>query len=211
MDAILLESHRDLNVRNGPSGLVKWLRRLAATLVVLTVATMGSVVLAQRFSDGPMGPLQGGSFQTGEVVSGPISDWSFINDSDGGLPEIELIGPGTSRITGLMLHDNELYIPCDLGFMGNRDYGSGRWMAQAILSVKRWHQDALEDGRLVIRLNGKRYGGTATRVTDPDLLMALRAQVEDMGRQFYGLEQLPDAPSKSPNDIWFFRVASRAI
>ncbi len=196
----------------GTTTVFRWLGRSAIAFAILVIVLIVAVLIAQRVSDGPMGPLQGGSFRSGELVPGPVANWLFVEQTTG-MPEIELVAPQTSRIAGLMLNDGQLYIPCDLGFMANRSWGSSTtlWFGRAMSVLKRWHIDAVEDGRVVIRLDGKRYGGQVTKVIDPDLVAALRAQVEQMAKDFGGLESLPPAPTEEPNDIWFFHVAPRAI
>jgi hypothetical protein len=188
------------------------LKKLAFTLALLVILLVGGVLVAQRVSDGPMGPLQGGNFKTGEIVAEPVDDWSTVRDLTGS-GEILLVGPGTSRITGLLLHRGKLYIPCDLGFMANRDWDSAatEWFGLAMAWFKRWHRDAIEDGRAIVRLGGKLYGGQLTKVTDPDLEHELRALTEQVAREFGGLEVLPPAPAEEPNDIWFFHVSPRAL
>ncbi len=74
---------------------------------------------------------------------------------------------------------------------------------------KRWHEDALSDGRAVLRIGGNLYERQAVRVTDPALDAALRAQLEDMARQWLGDTARSPAPTEGPRDIWFFRMDPR--
>ena len=187
----------------------KWLRRFAIGLGTVVLVLVTAVFITQRVSDGPIGPLQGGPFTTGELVTQPVADWSFVNDAQG-VSEILLVGPGTSRITGLMLLDGDLYIPCDLGYMWNRDWDF-RWIGYTLYLVKSWHKDALEDGRIEIRLDGKRYPGQAVRVTDPGLLTSLRSQLEEMAAKLVAPAPIPAAPTEPPAEIWFFRVDPRPV
>ena len=87
------------------------IKKIVTGFVVVVVLFIVGVLIAQKVSDGPMGPLQGGPFKTGEIVVRQ-TDWSFVEQANG-LPEILLIAPGTSRITGLIVYKRELYIPCD--------------------------------------------------------------------------------------------------
>ena len=123
--------------------------------------------------------------------------------------ELELVGPGTSRYTGIMVHDGQVYIPCDLGFMWGRFTGTTRNVLHLIYLFKHWHEDALQDGRVVIRADGKRYEGQAVKVTDPSLDTALRSQLEDMAKVWVAPDTLGPAPTEPPNDIWFFRIDPR--
>jgi hypothetical protein len=124
--------------------------------------------------------------------------------------ELELSGPGTSRWVGIMQREGELFVPCDLGFMWGRFSGTQRHVLHLIYVFKHWHEDALSDGRAVLRIDGTRYAGQAERVTDPALVAALRAQLEEMGRQWVAPEPLAPPPSEGPRDIWFFRITGRA-
>ena len=177
---------------------------VAAVLFVLLVAT---VLVAQRVSDGPIGPLGGGPLRTGTIVTEPNVDWSFL----GGGKEIELqlVEPPRSRITGSLVYEGQLFVPCDLGFFWRRIPNAGfRWIAGAIFAVKHWHEDALRDGRAVLRIEGKRYERQAVRVTDPALLAALRSIFEERAKQYMGTGGLLDVPA-DPEAIWFFRMDPR--
>ncbi|HKC50174.1 MAG TPA: hypothetical protein VKF60_05225 [Myxococcota bacterium] len=178
----------------------------AAILVVLLIATM---LVAQRVSDGPIGPLGGGPLRTGALVTESNVDWSFL----GGGKEIELqlVAPPRSRITGSLVHDGQLFVPCDLGFFWRRIPNAGlRWIGGVIYSVKRWHEDALRDGRVVLRVAGKRYERQAVRVTDPELLATLRSIFEERAKQYLGTGALLDVPA-DPDAIWFFRMDPRPV
>ncbi len=187
------------------------IKKIVTGFVVVVVSFIVGVLIAQKVSDGPMGPLQGGPFKTGEIVVRQ-TDWSFVEQAYG-LPEILLVAPGTSRITGLIVYKRELYIPCDLGFMANRSWNdpATQWFSIAMSVLKRWHKDAAEDGRAVIRLDGKRYGAQLTKVTDPDLAAELRLRLEQIAKDAGGLDKLPPRPTEEPNDIWFFNVAPRTL
>ena len=70
-------------------------------------------------------------------------------------------------------------------------------------------EDAVRDGRVVLRIAGKRYPRQAVRVTDPELLATLRSQLEEMAGQWVAPEPLGEAPTDGPRDIWFFRMDPR--
>jgi hypothetical protein len=178
--------------------------KVAAVLVVVLCAT---VLVAQRFSDGPMGPISGGPLRAGELVSERDVDWSFLGG--GGEIELQLVEPPGSRTTGALVHDGQLFVPCDLGFMWRRISRTPlRWMLAGIYSVKHWHEDALHDGRVVLRVSGKRYERQAVRVTDPELLATLRSRLEDGAKRYFGPDGLLDVPA-DPEAIWFFRMDPR--
>src|SRR5512147_2109644 len=61
--------------------VLRWLVRIVVFVVVLIA--LGFV--AASFHDGPLGPIPGGALVRGELVTAPVTDWSFAD-----VPEIEL-------------------------------------------------------------------------------------------------------------------------
>lgn len=195
-----------------------WSGYAARGVGIVILTCIGAVFVAQRLSDGPLnemipgGPLRAGALAPEAELAGDLAAMSRCADAV--CPplkpiELELTGPGTSRYVGIMLHDGQVYLPCDLGFMWGRFAGNQRHVLHLIYLFKHWHKDAVRDGRLAIRVNGKRYEGQAVRVTDAATNAALRAQLEDMARQWVAPAVLGPAPTYGPNDIWFFRVDPR--
>lgn len=175
----------------------------AAGLIVLLFA---AVLVAQRFSDGPMGPISGGPLRAGELVADRDVDWTYF---PGGEIELQLVEPAGSRTTGAFVHEGQLYVPCDLGFISRRVPSTRfRLILAAISSVKHWHQDALRDGRVVLRIKGNRYERQAVRVTDPATLATLRSILENAADQVFSPPGLLDVPV-DPEAIWFFRMDPR--
>ncbi len=196
----------------------RWWGYAGRALGVLILALIGSVFIAQRLSDGPLndllpgGPLKAGELAPEQSLAAALT--AIGSCTDGVCPpmkpiELELTGPGTSRYTGIMVRDGQVYIPCDLGFMWGRFSGKQRAVLHVIYLFKHWHEDALRDGRVVVRVDGKRYEGQAVRVTDPGTDAALRSQLEDMAREWVAPAALAAAPTEGPRDIWFFRVDPR--
>jgi hypothetical protein len=171
-------------------------------LVGLVVLAIVALLIAQRLSDGPMAFVQGGPFKTGEWVETPVTDWRFAADKD---MAFELVGPGTSRTAGVMVHDGIGYITCDLGFIWNRLENASTSVLRLIYLFKTWHHDAQADGRAVIRIDGKRYPVYLVRVTNPRQIAELKVALEQLAETYFGGE-LPAAPTEPPNDIWFFRI-----
>ena len=172
---------------------------------VLVLALLALVFAAGRFADGPLGPIAGGPLRSGELVTAPVREWPI----DGGAQvELQLVEPPHSRTTGALIYEGKLYVPCDLGFIWRRLPSAGmRGIARVLWTVKHWHEDALRDGRVVLRIGGKRYPGQAVRVEDPATLAALRAIMEDRAAK-YMHATLTDAPA-DPDAIWFFRIDPR--
>ena len=156
---------------------MKWIRRLALLLAVLVLA-VAALAFGSRFADGPLEPFRGGPFKSGEWVEDPDVNWLFAAD----VKEVELESGEGSRITWILVVDGEAYVPCSLRFPPG----------------KRWHLDALEDPRAVLRIDGRRFRRRLVREEDP----ARRQRLFDVGRAKYGYP--PDTPL---DQIWFFRLA----
>jgi hypothetical protein len=155
--------------------VIRWIVRIAISLVVLAVV----VVLGARLHDGPLGPLPGGSLASGEVVAGPVADWSFAKD----VMEIELQleSQTKSRTVWIIVHDGRAYVPAAT------EYPPG----------KTWHRAALEDGRAVLRIVGKRYPVALAKVEDEALARAIGQTASNK------YTARPGGP------VWFFAVQPR--
>ncbi|MEX0942648.1 MAG: hypothetical protein WD002_08900 [Pseudomonadales bacterium] len=184
-----------------------WLKYIGIFLGATIAIAIVAVLITQRVSDGPIEFLQGGSFKTGELVEAPITDWSFAEDKR---TEFELVGYGTSRTAGFIIHEGVAYMTCDLGFMWNRfDGGMQKWILNLIYVFKRWHEDAVEDGRGLLRVEGKLYKTNFVKVEDPGLNAILRSRLEDLAREYFAPQELGPPPTQAPNDVWFFRMDPR--
>ena len=187
------------------------MRRLLLSVALVVAVFAAGLYVAHKVSDGPMGPISGGPLRAGPLVTDPNVDW--LTELESGQPgrgiELELVSTRESRTVGAFVHDGQLYVPCDLGFLWRRTPNAGmRLMGGLIASVKHWHEDAMKDGRVVLRIAGKRYERQAVRVTDPELLTALRAHTEEGVAKFFGQPLMP-GPADS-DAIWFFRMEPRA-
>lgn len=155
--------------------VVRWLIRIVAAFALLA----GAVVLSARYADGPLGPFPGGPLASGPFVTQQVDDWGFAT----GVEEIELQldAQTRSRTTWVLVHDGKAYIPAAAGFPPG----------------KTWHRVALEDGRAVLRIDGKRYPVQLAKVDDAAVQAAVRAVAEKK------------YPSRPAGEIWLFSVASR--
>ena len=174
--------------------------------VALVLLAAVGILIVQRVSDGPIEPMQGGPFTTGELIEAPVTDWSF---GAGKSVEFELVGFGTSRVAGYIMLDGAAYMTCDLGFMWNRLAGQQRLILSLIYLFKRWHEDAVEDGRARLRIDGRIYNADFVKVDDPEIEARLRAKMEDLAREYFAPATLGPPPAEPPNDVWFFRIDSR--
>lgn len=184
----------------------KALKVIGISLLGLTIVVILGVMIIQRVSDGPIGPLQGGPFTSGERVEEPVTDWSF---GVGKPMAFELEGYGTSRIAGYIMHDGVAYMTCDLGFMWNRLEGRQRLILNLIYLFKHWHRDAVEDGRALLRIDGRIYKAQFVKVEDPNLNEILRGKLEVLAREYFGPSEIGPRPAEPPNDVWFFRMDPR--
>lgn len=162
------------------------LLRSAFRAVVISAAALVSVGFLvgffARFGDGPMGPLPGGPLRDGDLVSAEGVDWSFVNPVRE--IELQLLNPARSRTTWVVVHGGQLYVPC--GFV-------------QVPFFKRWHEEAMRDGRAVVRIQGRRYPVRLVRVTDPTIYQRV---AERLVRKYPG-------PFPEPDEVWIFRLDPR--
>ncbi len=151
---------------------------LAAALLVLFVWG--------RFSDGPVGFFSGGPLVRGERITTAVPDWSFATDVQN--IEFQLLEPPRSRTVWIVVEDGKAYIPC--GIPNFR-----LW--------KQWPHEALEDGRALLRIDGKLYPRQLVKVEDMSLIASLG---EKVGHK-YGLS--PGDGEPDPDAVWFFRLDPR--
>ena len=156
--------------------------RIIGLLLVAVVVLMVLVALGARFHDGPVGPFPGGPLQVGLLEEEPVSDWSFAADEE--TIEFQLLSQARSRTAWILVLDGAAFIPCNLGFPPG----------------KSWHERAVEDGRAVLRMQGRRYPVTLERIEDAELAAAL----EDVLRAKYS------GGPPAGSGFWNFRIASRA-
>ncbi len=162
-------------------GVIRWIARILAALAVLAAL----VFYGARLHDGPLGPIPGGPLVAGEAVAQPVTDWSFVKDV--GEVELQLEQQDRSRITWIFFHEGKAYVPCSLGFPPG----------------KNWHQLAAMDGRAKLRIDGKLYPVTLTKLDDAitqQLGDTVRAELE----RKYG-----DLPPTEAG-VWLFEVTSRS-
>lgn len=167
--------------------IIRW---LAIAVGVLALVAGVGIALA-RMGDGPIAIIPGGPLVGGELVTGDEPDWTFAREI--GEMEFQLVNPPRSRVIWLLVHDTKLFIVS--GYM-NTPVGKlwKHWPAQAVL-----------DGRAVIRIDGKRYERTVTRITDdPALIGALAAEAS----RKYGVEMTADMADTG--DAWFFSLTPRS-
>jgi len=159
--------------------ILRWLFRI----VLLVVLAAAAVFVAARVHDGPLGAIPGGKLVAGALVAEPVSDWAFAAPVK--TIELQLASQSISRTTWILVDHGKAYVPA----------------STAVPPGKTWHKRALEDGRAILRIAGKRYPVTLAKVDDP----AQQAALREVAKAKY-----PPPPGAEHGDVWFFAVTSRA-
>jgi hypothetical protein len=160
---------------------------------LLAVFALAIVVLlvAARFADGPVAIIAGGPFTSGELVTGPEPDWSFVSDIQN--VEFQLVDPARSRTTWILEHAGKAYIPC--GYMTT-------WWGRI---WKRWPIEVEKDDRAILRIDGKLYNRRLVRIKEGPMLAPLLAQ---LGRKYLGGNEIP-SDALTSGYLWLFELAPR--
>jgi hypothetical protein len=158
--------------------------RWVAFVVLALVALIACVFIGARFGDGPIAMIPGGPLRSGELVAETEVDWTFAADVSE--IELQLVDPARSRTVWLVVHGSRAYVPCSLDFP----------------PFKTWHRSAMEDGRAVVRVLGRRYERQLVRVTDEALITDLASRVAAKYR-------LEGSGRFDPTRLWLFRLDAR--
>lgn len=164
--------------------------RFLVGVAILAVVIIGGVALLGRLSDGPIGILAGGPFESGELHAGAEPDWNRLQDVQ--TVEFQLLAPARSRTTWILVHDGRIFIPS--GYM-NSTWGR-LW--------KQWPPEAEQDGRAILRVDGQLYPRRLVRVLDPALAQPL---VAELNRK-YGTEATVQAVESGA--LWLFEMRPRS-
>ena len=153
------------------------MRKAIAVIVGLIALAICAVAVVVRMGDGPLGPFPGGPL-IGELVTGPVSDWGFLGSVD--RVELQVHPPDPRSITvWIFTHEGVPYVPA------------------AFASTKRWPEETVRDGRVVLRVDQRLYERVAVRVDDP----TERSGALSSAQRKYDLDD---------NDaLWLFRLDSR--
>ncbi len=171
---------------------MKFILRLVIGLLGSLVLLVVVMLIGARFADGPVAIIAGGPFTSGELVTGPEPDWSFVHD----IREVEfqLVDPPRSRTTWILEREGRIYIPC--GYMTTT---WGRiW--------KQWPIEALEDGRTILRIGDKLYERELVRIEEGPLVAPLTAELRR--KYLRGADIRPEAVTSGY--LWLFELAPRS-
>ena len=159
---------------------LRWLLRIAS----IVIAAVALLFIGARFHDGPLGPIPGGPIAKGELVSQPVGDWSFAKDT--GEIELQLASQRRSRTVWFLVLDGKAYVPCSLSTPPG----------------KTWHKEAVVDGRATLRIDGKRYPVTLTKLDDAAAQQMSEQARAELTRKY---KRLPPGEGGA----WLFAVTSR--
>ncbi len=171
--------------------IVRILLKGLGLLAILAGFAVGVTSLLARFSDGPIGIFAGGPMEEGELVTGPEPNWRFVRD----MPTIEfqLVDPPRSRTVWIIENQGRIYLI------------SG-YMNSAVGKIwKQWPAEAVEDGRAIIRIDGKRYARQLVRIESGRILDAITAEVS----RKYGVPM--DRNYVESGNGWVFALVPRPV
>ena len=175
---------------------MKWIIRILGGLLVLVMVPVLGLFTAARFHDGPfeggLAIVAAGSFDSGELQTGlEEPDWGFLRDYS--TVEFQLLDPARSRTTWIMEYDGRIFIPS--GYMNSL---LGKiW--------KHWPKEAEEDGRALLRVDGKLYERRLVRIEDEGVATPV---LNELGRKYGGGASIPFQQVAS-GDIWLFELRPR--
>lgn len=170
---------------------MKILKRIVTGLFLFLVVAIGGLLLGARISDGPLAIIAGGPFTSGELITGPEPDWSFVHDTQE--VEFQLLDPARSRTTWIIEHDGKAYIPS--GYMTT-------WWGKL---WKHWPFEAESDGRILLRVDGKLYERQLVRVESGPLVAPI---IAELSRKYAGGTEI-SVDTVSSGYLWLFELAPR--
>ena len=156
-------------------------------LVLIPVFALGALAVSTRLSDGSSVIFAGGPLVTGEMVTGPEPDWSFVRDVR--VFELQLLNPPRSRTLWIVEHEGKLYL--------NSNYMGG--VRERLW--KRWPGQAERDGRAIMRIEGKRYERNLVRIKTAPIVEGITAEFT----RKYGFVKTP--AEVEAEELWLFEMA----
>ena len=171
---------------------MRTLVRVAGGLLAVLILAFAALLVGARFADGPLAIVAGGAFRSGELVTGPEPDWSFVREV--GEVEFQLLEPPRSRTTWILDHEGRAYIPS--GYMTT-------WWGRI---WKQWPIEAQKDPRILLRIGDRLYERELVRVREGAMIEPLLAQ---LGDKYLGGSEVP-LEAVSSDYLWIFELAPRA-
>lgn len=129
--------------------------KVAGALAVVVLLLLG---YARLFGFDP-GQWRPGLWLRGEVVTTPVTDWTFAKDLGGptAIQTRERLIPGLvySITSSRFIHDGNLYL------------GSGYATGVKMPAGRHWNKNILADPAVRVRIDGKLYDGSLVYVDNP--------------------------------------------
>jgi hypothetical protein len=166
--------------------------RVVGGLLLLLVLLVGGLLVGARFADGPIAIIAGGPFRSGERVSGPEPDWSFVHEVRE--VEFQLLEPPRSRTTWILDHEGKAYIPC--GYMTT-------WWGKL---WKQWPHEAEKDPRILLRIGDALYERKLVRIQNGPVVAPLLA---DLSRKYANGREIP-MEAVTSGYLWLYELAPRS-
>ena len=128
---------------------------LLGGIAILAMLAFGSLMVAASFGDGPTGPFAGGRL-SGERVDDAEADWkaAFLRET----VEVQVGWENPRSVLACLL------------LLGEQPY-----LSITLMPLKSWHETALADGRVIVRLDGKLYERKVRLVVNREDHAALKA------------------------------------
>jgi hypothetical protein len=172
---------------------MKTVGRIAAAILAFLILVL-VVVRATGFN--PIGDVPGpgnypGLWLNGEVVTTPVTDWSFVTQYRTDKVQTRTwYGIPHSVTTGFVLYNNQLYL--------TSMFAAGRPFPQA----KSWVANVMRDPHVRLKFGDKLYDCVLSHVTDPNERAAVLAERAKQNPQ--------PAAANAPNGgmLHLFRVTS---
>jgi len=169
---------------------MKTLLKFIAYAIGIIVAVVVATSIVARFSDGPLEIMAGGAFTSGELIT-QEPDWAFVKDY--ATVEFQLLEPEASRTTWIAVHEGRVFIPS--GYMTT-------WWGKL---WKQWPSQAEQDGRAILRVDGKLYERQLVRVMDgPDIDPVMA----ELSRKYGDGQPFPRVAFDS-GYLWIFQLTPR--
>jgi hypothetical protein len=124
-------------------------------LAAVALLGLGTMTVAAAFGDGPTGPFPGGRL-SGQHIEGSEADWDAASARETVEVQVGLESP-RSVLACLLMLEGEPHLSVTLA------------------PLKSWHEAALAEGRVTIRIDGMLYERGVRRVTDEETHSALKA------------------------------------
>jgi hypothetical protein len=159
-------------------------------LILVSITAIGTAALKARSSDGPTHLFPGGPLTSGPLISGPEPDWRFTDQIES--IELQLFDPRTSRRVWVTQYDGKIYVISS---------GSDTFLARLWFT---WPLRAAEDGRAIVRIDGKRHRRQLRRIRSGQELDGITAALREKYSEYDAAWNRQDVED---GVLWLFELA----